>query len=633
MELREYLRACRRRWAWIVVPVLLAVGITAGLTLNAAPPYKSSMTLFVTTGVNDPDQGASRLNSYIALLTGPRVADTVIKTLNLTDSTAVMQKKITAEVQSGTDLLVVTATDPDAARSRNIVTAATTTLVALAKQLDPPNPAAAANGTATGSISIAQEAVTTRAPNGLVRNGGFAAALGLLIGAAAVAIRESTSKTVVDEDDLRRLGLGTVGVISLGGRSGRSGVGYEALAEGFRRLRSLLPAISIAATTGARGRSMLLTASNPDEGTTAIACGLAIAMAETGSRVVLVDANLRTPGVGRYLSMDTSHGLADVLAGTAVVSDVLQDSLDGRLTVLPSGQQLADPGEILASPALGATVRDLTERFDVVLVDAPSLHVVADATVLSKVTDSALLVVRAGRTRTADVLRSTDLLERVGAQLAGAVLNALPRKLPTGSSWNRVGLQSTASDTALVSGLLSDQDSAEPDAAERDEPPIWAAAPRSADIVPARGRARVIKEEPGTQRAGVPARGQARVIVITDAHPAAPPPPVIPGKPTAAPPVIPGKPAEPPPAPTAAKDQPTEPPPAAEDQAPAEDQAGEAQAGEAQAGEDQAAEAQAAEAQAAEDQAGEDQAGEGEPAESPQVPAQRDPTAQQQSGE
>jgi capsular exopolysaccharide synthesis family protein len=534
MELREYLRACRRRWAWIVVPVVLAVGITTGLTFSAAPAYKSSMVLFVTTGANDPDQGVSRLNSYIALLTGPRVAGTVITRLNLPETVEEVQKKISAEVQSGTDLLVVSATDPSAARSRDIVTTATTTLVALAKQLDPPNAAAAANGATPASINIAQEAVTARQPNGLVRNGGFSAALGLLIGAAAVAIRESTRKTVTEERDLRRLGIGTVGVISLGGRSGRSGVGYEALAEGFRRLRSLLPAVPDAASTG-RGRSLLLTASNADEGTTAVACGLAIAMAETGSRVVLVDANLRTPGVGRYLSMDTSHGLADVLAGTAEVSDVLQDSLDGRLTVLPSGQQLPDPGEMLASPSLAATVRDLTERFDLVLVDAPALHAVADATVLSKVTDSALLVVRAGRTSTADVERSTDLLQRVGAQLAGAVLNALPRRLPTGSSWNRVGVMEPSADPVLGAGLLGDSESdgtADPGTDEPREAPIWES-PR-ADIVPARGRARVVngtvtsgpdehdENDPTTGWAtGTPARGQARVAVITDAQPPA----------------------------------------------------------------------------------------------------------------
>jgi capsular polysaccharide biosynthesis protein len=299
VELREYVRACRRRWVWIVVPVLVAVGISAGWTLTRPPTYRSSMVLFVTTGASDPDAKTSRLNSYIALLTGPRVAENVVSQLHLPLTTNAVQDKITAQVQDGTDLLVVAATDPSAERSRAIVTTASRTLVTLARQLDPPTTGSTTNGPPP-SITVAQEAITAPQPTGLARNVGFSIALGLLIGAAAVALRELTSKTVTEEQDLRRLGVGTVGVISLGSRLGRGGVASpdEALAEAFRRLRSLLPA-DRGSAAGTRGRSLLLTGSNPDEGTTAVACGLAIAMAETGAKVVLVDANLRSPGVGR----------------------------------------------------------------------------------------------------------------------------------------------------------------------------------------------------------------------------------------------------------------------------------------------------------------------------------------------
>ena len=526
MELREYVRACRRRWPWILLPVLAAMGIAAGVTLAGAPAYRSSTVLFVTTGASDPDAKASRLNSYIALLTGPRVADSVKSELDLPLTRKQVQDSITAQVQDGTDLLVVSATGSSADRSRNIVTAATSALVSLAHQLDPPS--TTATDAPQPSITIAQDPITTSQPNNLVRNVGFSAMLGLLVGASAVAVREATRQTVTDEDDLRRLGLGTVGVISLAGRSARFGIGSPdaALAEAFRRLRSMLPDVSGSASDGGRGTSFMLTGSNREEGTTAVACGLAIAMAETGAKVALVDANLRTPGVGRYLALDTTPGLADVLAGAAAMPDVLRDSLDGRLTVLPAGHHPVDPGEILATPALGATVRELTERFDVVLVDAPPLHAVADAAVLSKVTDSALLVVRAGRTRVADVERSTDLLERVGATLAGAVLNALPRKLPTGPAWNR-GDQ--------IAGLPRGSEPA-PGVQPEDETGVDARGQaRAPGGIPARGRARVITgtikadDQPDGDDAGPDrtedsqpsARGQARVVIITDAHPPA----------------------------------------------------------------------------------------------------------------
>jgi capsular exopolysaccharide synthesis family protein len=477
------------------------------------------MVLFVTTGTGDPDAKASRLNSYIALLTGPRVAESVISQLDLPLSTEQVQDRISAQVQDGTDLLVVSATDESAQRSRSIVTTATSALVGLARQLDPPSTAADAGP--PPSVTVAQDPVTAREPGNLVRNIGFSAALGLLIGAAAVALREATRKTATDEDDLRRLGLGTVGVISLGGRSGRGGYADEALAEAFRRLRSLLPDVSADRRPGARGTSLLLTGPNPKEGTTAVACGLAIAMAETGARVALVDANMRTPGVSRYLPLDDSPGLSDVLTGTASVDDVLQDSLDGRLTVLPPGERPADPGEALASPRLAATIRDLTDRFDIVLVDAPALQPVADATVLGKVTDTALLVVRSDHTRLADVAKSKDLLERIGARLAGAVLNALPRKLPTGSAWHRE--LAAGPDAELVAGLYGDDGTEDPGPGTEAEESAVARAP-------VRGRARVFQStivtedededdgEDARPATGGAARGQARVVVITDAQ-------------------------------------------------------------------------------------------------------------------
>ncbi|MDI6097294.1 polysaccharide biosynthesis tyrosine autokinase [Actinoplanes sp. NEAU-A12] len=494
MELRAYVRACRRRWLWLVVPVLVATVVAAGLTLAGAPGHKSSMVLFVSSGTGDPDAGARRLNSYIALLTGPRVAQAVVDRMGPDITGEEVRKSLSAQMREGTDLLEISATDPSAERSRQIVTTAASVLVGLARQIGAP---ADPDDGPPPAVSIVQDAVTVAEPDNLARNTGFAAVLGLLLGAAAVAVKEATGRTVGEEDDLRRLGLEAVGAISIGGRS-RSGHPDQALAEAFRRLRSLLPVLGEpqAAARSGRGRSVLLTGASRKEGTTAVTCGLAIAMAETGARVVLVDANMRTPGIGRYLSLDTSPGLAEVLAGTARVPDVLQDSLGGRVTVLPAGEHAPDPGELLASPRLGATVRTLTERYDIVLVDSPALNGVADAAVLGQVTDSALLVVRAGRTRAADVEKSIDLLQRVGAKLAGAVLNALPRKLPANGSWHGPAEMSTGVDSPdLIFGLAPDQPTARMDDTFVSLPVVG----------PARGRARVIAPDIEAHDPGEPA--------------------------------------------------------------------------------------------------------------------------------
>lgn len=497
MELRAYVRACRRRWLWLVLPVLVAVAVAAGLTLAAAPGHKSSMVLFVSSGNSDPDAGARRLNSYIALLTGPRVAQAVVDRMGPEITPEQVQKSLSAQIREGTDLLEIAATDESAERSRQIVTTAASVLVGLARQIGAP--ADPRDGPAP-SISIVQDAVTAEDPSDLGRNTGFATVLGLLLGAVAVAVREAGARTVAEEDDLRRLGLETVGTISIGGRS-RDTHPDQALAEAFRRLRSLLPPLTDPQSQFPRkGRSLLLTGASRKEGTTAVTCGLAIAMAETGARVVLVDANMRTPGVGRYLALDSAPGLAEVLAGTARVPDVLQNSLGGRVTVLPAGEHAPDPGELLASPRLSATVRTLTERYDIVLVDAPALHGVADAAVLGQVTDGALLVVRAGRTRTADVEKSLDLLKRVGAKLAGAVLNSLPRKLPADGSWQGQAEVTGTDSPDLVFGL-------DPTQPPRMDDTFVSLPP----VGPARGRAKVIESEKAPEKASAKAPEKAEV--------------------------------------------------------------------------------------------------------------------------
>lgn len=535
MELREYIRAVRRRWPWILVPVLLAMAGTAALTATGSPVYRSSMVLFVATaGTDDSDLRTSRLNSYVALLTGPRVASAVVAELQLPLSTQSVQEKISAEVQPGTDLIAVTATDKSAELSRAIVTTATTTLAGLARQLDLPR--AEAHGPSV-AVTVAQDAVTVPEPSGLGRKLGFAAVLGLLLGATAVALRQALRRTVMDERDLRQLGLDTVGVISIDGQPGPAGgAGYypdQALAEAFRRLRTVLPDHGGARRDGTGG-SLLLTGSVPDQGTTAIACGLAIATAEAGTRVVLVDANLRAPGVGRYMSLDSTRGLAEVLAGSVDLYDVLQDSEDGRLTVLPAGYPPADPGEILAAPALSETIDILKTRFDAVLVDAPPLQCEADAAVLSKVTDGVLLVVRAGKTRTADVERSVDLLQRVGARLVGAVVNALPRRVPGQAPWNPADAMSSSQPpqaTALPPGPVDGWNV--PDQRVTDSKPYAAGqnaagqnAAGNADTAPTREQPRVAGSASAQGRARVVdlsavARGQARVVSITDAAPSA----------------------------------------------------------------------------------------------------------------
>jgi capsular exopolysaccharide synthesis family protein len=486
VELREYAAAARRRWRLIAVVVVATIAATAALTLMVAPTYRSSTVLFVSApdGDPNPDLKAQRLNSYVALLTGPRIAGGVAAQLGLPLSVSETQAELAAEVQPGTDLLVVSATDRDPGRARAMATAAGEQLTAVVRELEP-TPAGATGAPVT--ITVAQKAVTAQVPQNLSRNLGVGVVLGILLAAAAAAAREALDTTVRTERDLQRsTGIATIGVIELakppGKRSARRDEYADAqLAEAFRQLRTT---------------SLLVTSSTSREGTTAVTCGLAVALAETGSRVVLVDANLREPGVATYLAVDSVRGLADVLAGTAPLHTALHEWGGGRLTVLPAGFPSRDPGELLAAPTLAKTIATLEDDFDIVLIDAPPLLSAADAAVLSSLAGGVLLVIRAGRTRAPQVQRAAGILDGVGAQLLGAVLNTLPKKLSPNTMWRRnQPLTDWRVAAALPSAPAATAFDPEAPAATAFEPEIPAARGRAtvnAVTFTARGRASVV---------------------------------------------------------------------------------------------------------------------------------------------
>jgi non-specific protein-tyrosine kinase len=312
-------------------------------------------------------------------------------------------------------------------------------------------------------------------PDRLPRNLGIGIVLGILLAAAAAAIRETLRTTVLTEQDLRNITeLEPVGVVSDEGRARRAAGplteypdGFPA--EAFRKLRTAVPASRFAtphaddaraARTGSAdarvpilvsvGRvdqraSLLVTSAVPAEGAASVACGLAVAFAEAGYAVVLVDADLREDGrsagganprgVDAYLGITSSVGLSDVLAGTAPLTDALTEWGSERLHVVSAGSIVANPGELLASPALAGVVRALEHDFDLVLVNAPPLLPVADGAVLSTLTTGVLLVVRAGRTRQEEVDRAVRIVKSTGAGFIGAVLNTTPDWIRGAPAW------------------------------------------------------------------------------------------------------------------------------------------------------------------------------------------------------
>jgi capsular exopolysaccharide synthesis family protein len=139
--------------------------------------------------------------------------------------------------------------------------------------------------------------------------------------------------------------------------------------------------------------------------------------------VVLVDCDLREPCLHRTFSLPREPGLTDVLRGTNVLADALRSTSIDRLSLLAAGSASPAAGETMDEPRLAALLDGLSASFDLIILDTPAVLEAADATVIGRMVDGCILVVRAGETDRALVRQAQQQLALVGARVIGAVLN------------------------------------------------------------------------------------------------------------------------------------------------------------------------------------------------------------------
>ena len=280
----------------------------------------------------------------------------------------------------------------------------------------------------------------------------IAIAAGLLLGVTLAFIQESLDRSIKSAEDVEReIAVPTLAVIPLGARhrglysryftqEGRNtnGNGNAALAvlnapgsemaECFRVLRT-----SILLSTAPRPPQVVLVASaHAGEGKTCTSMNLALGLAQRGSRVVIVDSDVRKQGVSRALGLPfgVGPGLTSLLTGAHDIDQALQPYPPlPNLWVLPAGPAPPNPAELLSSPAMGKLVRDLRQRFDHIVLDSPPLLLLTDGVILAAMADGVVLVVESGVTSRSALCRTRRILDRAGAKMLGASLNKLDHRL------------------------------------------------------------------------------------------------------------------------------------------------------------------------------------------------------------
>ncbi|CCH88118.1 Non-specific protein-tyrosine kinase [Modestobacter italicus] len=431
----DVLETIRARKRWIAGGVLLGVLLAALLSWTAERTYSSTSRLFVSV-TGPPDQTApldadtfaqQRMASYVRVLTGEEMAQRVVDDLRLPLTADQLAQQIAVTPLPGTVILQVTVTDSAPQRAQDIAESLQRQFTARLDELETPD------GRTTPTVQIE----TLQAPDfdpeptspGWRRNVMLGAALGLLLGSAAALARQRTDTTVRREEQVRRsVGTELLGRVFEDQQRAAHPVspvldGESLTAEAYRALR-----VNLRHVEGGAPQVVVVTSALPGEGASTVAVRLSVSLARSGSRVLLVDGNLRRPRVARYLGLDEhGPGLTDVLAGTADLREATQAWGDGRLVVLGAGPLPTETDAVLDSARLRGLLGVLRDSHDFVVIDTPPLLPVIDAAAVSALADGCLLVVRFGRTREADLTEAAVTLERVHARLLGVVLNRVPR--------------------------------------------------------------------------------------------------------------------------------------------------------------------------------------------------------------
>jgi capsular exopolysaccharide synthesis family protein len=447
MELQDYISLLRKNWLLISTATLLGAALALTYSMLATPMYSTAAKVFVSTSgatnASELQQGntftVQRVKTYSDLVTTSAVLQPAIDELGLSLSVAQLRGSVSANTPLNTTVIDISVTQDDPVFAASLATTIAEQLSVVVEEIETTSGALVS----PVQLSVVQEAevpTNPTSPNTKL-NIALGIMLGLALGVGAALLRHTLDRRVRNERDLELLTdipvLGGIVfdpkakerplIVHVDPRSRR--------AESFRTLRTNLQFLD----TDRDHLSFVVTSSIQTEGKSTTAANLAIALADSGAKVLLVDADLRKPKMATYMGIEGGVGLSDAIIGRAKVEDATQRWGRTSLYLLPAGQMPPNPSELLGSSGMARIIEELRSNYDVVLYDAPPLLPVTDAAVLTRLVGGSIMVVAAGRVQSPQVRAALDALENVGAKASGLVLTMLPTKGPDAYGYGRYG--------------------------------------------------------------------------------------------------------------------------------------------------------------------------------------------------
>ena len=455
MTVQDVGRSVRKRWKYVLIPVLLVTLVVGVWSKLSDPAYTARSSVYVSLpfgqSASDLSQGAiftqQQIASYAELATRPIVLGKVISSLNLDATTTSLARQVTARPLPDSVIIDIEASAGTPELSADISNAVAKELTAVVEGLSPKgqdkNPSVVVT-----QIAQAQPPQYPSSPR--TSRNILAAGLGAFLFGVALAIARQTLDTRVRQDSDLPAQVPVLGTIEIGhadrplaqrGLTPARKLGEReraaenlARAEAFRRLRTKLRFIDVDHPV----QVITVTSSVSGEGKTSTSIDLARWVAADGMRVLLIDADLRRPRVAEYLSLEGAIGLTDVLAGDVPLDLAIQRWSADNLAVLPSGSTPPNPAELLGSEAMTTLLATLSERYELIIMDTPPLVPVIDGAVAGVAADGVVLVIHHGRTTKHQVSVALDTLRSVDARLLGVVFN----RVPTPGAWSRASTYS-----------------------------------------------------------------------------------------------------------------------------------------------------------------------------------------------
>jgi len=432
MDLRDYVTALRKQW-YLVLTLMIAGAAFGVYRAETTPPvYRATSQVFVSLSrgatvqelVQGSDYTQNLVQSYAALASMPVVLNPVIERLGLQTTAKALSRSISADTPLDTVIIQISARGDTATRAADVSNAVAEQLSTTIKQLSPQS----SQGEAV-NVEVVAPADTPAFPIAPRKRLIVLTMLlaGLVAGTVLALLRHLLDTRVRTAEDIQEVTdaalLGSIPRLRRRDSRVITATSPRSVpSEAYRRVQTNLQFLD----ASERLTTCVVTSALGGEGKSATAINLALAIAEKGRRVLLIDADMRRPSLADYCGLEEAAGLTTVLIGKADLSMVTQRWGQPTLEVLALGEMPPNPSQLLDSAPMRLLLDEARQSYDLVILDAPPLLPVSDAAVLARLTDGALVVAGCHKLHRRHLIEALATLEAVDARCLGIVANRVP---------------------------------------------------------------------------------------------------------------------------------------------------------------------------------------------------------------